>query len=115
MLGRITLKNSFVGVIAGCCCAVFFCSSFTCSDANAQYAGAQAVPEEWRPGFDSINQTQAREWLSEIAGPQVKGRGTGQPGYSIAAKFVAKKLNEFGIQPKGDRGCLLYTSPSPRD
>lgn len=114
MLTRITLKNSFVGVIAVCCCAVFFFFSFACSNAHAQYAGAQAVPEEWKTGFDSINQSQAKEWLAEIASPQVKGRGTGQPGYSIAAKFVAKKLNEFGIQPKGDRGTFFQNLPMTR-
>ena len=100
--------------IAVCCCAVFFFFSLACSNTHAQYAGAQAVPEEWKTGFDSINQAQAKEWLAEIASPQVKGRGTGQPGYSIAAKFVAKKLNEFGIQPKGDRGTFFQNLPMTR-
>ncbi len=49
-----------------------------------------------------------------IAGPEMKGRGTGQPGYLKAADFVADKLDEFGFEPKGDRGTYFQNLPMTR-
>lgn len=85
-----------------------------CSNAVAQYAGAEPVPNDLQPGFESISVEQSKEWLSVIAGPEMNGRGTGQPGYSKAAKFVAEKLKEFGVEPKGDNGTYFQNLPMTR-
>jgi len=104
------LRQARVVVAVAICCFV----AFECRILDAQYPGAQPVPAEWQQGFDSITQAQAKEWLSVIAGPSVKGRGTGQPGYSQAAKFVAGKLQEFGIEPKGNGGTYFQNLPMTR-
>ena len=109
-MSRIVSKNKIFTVAIILACSIVF----ACRISVAQYAGAQPVPGEWKTGFDSINGTQAKEWLSEIAGPQMKGRGTGQSGYSKAAKFVAGKLDEFGIEPKGDSGTYFQNLPMTR-
>ena len=89
-------------------------SGLMCSNGVAQYAGAMAVPEALQTGFESISVEQSKEWLSVIAGPDKNGRGTGQPGFSKAAKFVAGKLSEFGIEPKGDSGTYFQNLPMTR-
>jgi hypothetical protein len=79
--------------------------------ALAQYAGAEPAPEQFRRGFESIVEEQAREWLSVLAGPSFAGRGTGQPGYTQAADWVANKLAELGWQPIGDNGTYFQNVP----
>ncbi len=67
--------------------------------ALAQYGQVKPCPEALKPGFDSITRGQSRAWLSKLAGPEFAGRGTGQPGYLKAARFVADNLAEMGFQP----------------
>ncbi len=82
--------------------------------AIAQYANTDPVPHDLQTGFESISVAQSKQWLSVIAGTETNGRGTGQPGYSKAAKFVAEKLREFGIEPKGDHGTYFQNVPMTR-
>lgn len=77
----------------------------------AQFEGSQTVPDAWKPGFDSINAETANEWLSLLAGPKFEGRGTGQPGYTKAAHWVAGKAAEFGLQPMGEGGTYFQMLP----
>jgi hypothetical protein len=77
----------------------------------AQYAGAESPPERFREGFESIDEKQAQEWLSILAGPSFAGRGTGQPGYMEAANWVASKIAELNWQPIGDKGTYFQNVP----
>lgn len=81
------------------------------SPALAQFEGAVAVPDSWKPGFDSIDANTAQEWLNILAGPKFEGRGTGQVGYTKAAHWVAGKVAEFGLQPMGDNGTYFQMLP----
>ena len=49
-----------------------------------------------------------------LAGPKFEGRGTGQPGYTKAAHWVAGKLAEFGLEPIGDNGTYFQMLPMKR-
>ena len=69
-----------------CSLAIAICFSAT---ANAQYGTMPSPPEDLKAGFDSINLEQSKEWLGILAGPGFEGRGTGQPGYTKAAHWVA--------------------------
>ena len=73
----------------------------------AQYSGAGAPPLDLAPGFAAIDQAFAREVLGFLAGPTTEGRGTGQPGFQVAANYVAGKFKEFGLKPVGDDGTYF--------
>ena len=82
--------------------------------AMAQYPSAVPVATELQAGFESINADQSKQWLAALTAPQMNGRGTGQPGYSRAATFVAERLQAFGLQPKGDNGSYFQALPMTR-
>ena len=94
-----------------CFLAIVICSS---GIVNAQYGTLPPPPEDLQAGFDSINLEQSKEWLSVLAGPGFEGRGTGQPGYTKAAHWVAGKLAEFGLEPIGDNGTYFQMLPMKR-
>jgi hypothetical protein len=79
-----------------------------------QYNGSVAPPESLAPGFASMTEEQSREWLSILAGPGFEGRGTGQLGYVRAAHWVAGKVAEFGLEPKGESGTYFQMLPMTR-
>lgn len=84
------------------------------SSAFAQYANPMGPPESLAAGYNSITQEQAKQWLNVLAGPGFEGRGTGQPGYTKAAHWVAGKLAEFGLEPIGDNGTYFQMLPMER-
>lgn len=81
---------------------------------QAQYSGAIDPPMELSDGFKTITDEQAKEWVSLLAGPKFKGRGTGQTGYLKASFFVAGKLAEYGFEPIGDNGTYFQNLPFSR-
>jgi hypothetical protein len=80
----------------------------------AQFSGAEPVAEALRPGFESITPEQAKSFLQVLAGPQFKGRGTGQVGYTKAAHWVAGKVAEYGLEPRGEGGTFFQMLPMVR-
>ncbi len=70
----------------------------------AQYPGAVPPPKEFKKGFDSISEYDARSILGYLAGPETEGRGTGQIGFQRAAEFVAAQFKAAGLKPLGDDG-----------
>ena len=93
---------------------VAICSVSICPNANGQFADAVDPPAELKEGFDAITIEQSKEWLGILAGPKFEGRGTGQPGYTKAAHWVAGKLAEFGLEPVGDNGTYFQMLPMKR-
>lgn len=87
---------------------------FTPLVAAAQYGDVPPPPEELQTGFDSISAEQSEQWLNVLAGPGFEGRGTGQPGYTKAAHWIAGKLAEFGLEPVGDNGTYFQMLPMTR-
>lgn len=84
------------------------------SATSAQYGTVPAPPEDLAKGFDSITAEQSEQWLNILAGPKFEGRGTGQPGYTKAAHWVAGKVAEFGLEPIGDNGTYFQMLPMKR-
>jgi hypothetical protein len=81
---------------------------------QAQFAGAEPVSDALKVGYDSITPEQAKEFLSVLAGPQFKGRGTGQAGYTKAAHWIAGKVAEYGLEPRGEGGTYFQMLPMVR-
>jgi len=97
-----------VGVIVACC------GLLGGSVVEAQFAGAEPVSDALKVGYDSITPEQAKEFLSVLAGPQFKGRGTGQAGYTKAAHWIAGKVAEYGLEPRGEGGTYFQMLPMVR-
>ncbi|MBV6458348.1 MAG: hypothetical protein HONBIEJF_01475 [Fimbriimonadaceae bacterium] len=87
--------------------SLFVASCLVAGSALAQYPGAAPVPENMRKGWDSIALDDLKSYLGFLAGPETKGRGTGQPGYQKAAEYVADKFKSFGLKPIGDDGTYF--------
>lgn len=91
--------------------ALVLCSFWHHRPTFAQYEGAESPPERFRKGFESIAEDQAKQWLPILAGPNFSGRGTGHPGYTKAAHWVAGKMAEFDWEPIGDNGTYFQNVP----
>ena len=89
----------------------FLILGFCVGSASAQYGSVTPPPENLKPGFESITEEQAKEWLGVLAGPTFGGRGTGQPGFIKAAHWVAGKLAEYGVEPMGTGGTYFQMMP----
>lgn len=82
--------------------------------AQAQWSGTRPVATELELGWSTINTTDARSTVEILAGPHFRGRGTGQPGYQMAAAWVAGKFAELGLEPLGDDGGYFQQVPFTR-
>ena len=76
---------------------------------GAETASAPVAPK-WSAGFHAIAEDDARRWLEYLAGPECAGRGTGQPGYDVAARYVAEQFAAIGLRP-GSGGSYLQQVP----
>ena len=48
---------------------------------------------------EKITKKDSKEILSYLASDELGGRGIGQEGNRIAARFIAKKFKEYGLRP----------------
>jgi hypothetical protein len=94
--------------------SLFAAVATTASVSFSQYNGAVEPPEHLATGFQAVSEEQSREWLGILAGPVFEGRGTGQLGYVRAAHWVAGKVAEFGLEPKGEAGTYFQFLPVTR-
>lgn len=74
---------------------------------SAQYPGAVKPPADFQKGFDAVKESDARDILGYLAGPECQGRGTGQPGFQKAAEFIAAQFKAAGLKPLGDNGTYF--------
>lgn len=45
-----------------------------------------------------------KEVTAALSAPEMRGRGTGQPGGDAAAKYIAERFSKLGLKPLGDKG-----------
>ncbi|MGI9517609.1 MAG: hypothetical protein ACR2NP_11220, partial [Pirellulaceae bacterium] len=81
------------------------------SGSLAQYAETTAVPADIKVGFDCITPERCQKVLEVLAGPAFEGRGTGQPGFTRAAHWMAGQVAELGLEPIGDQGTYFQMVP----
>ena len=58
-----------------------------------------AAPVSYRVGFEGVGQAPIRAWVRFLASAELEGRGTGQRGYGVAARYVASVLQGLGVEP----------------
>ena len=85
--------------------AVFVISSLGQAGASATSAtGLGAAETELA---EKITVQSIKEITASLAGPEMEGRGTGQPGGERAAAWIAEKFKAYGMNPLGDKGTFL--------
>lgn len=62
----------------------------------------QAVPDQFKAGFESITKADAEAFLKFIASDLLEGRDTNSSGYTIASEFAAALFASWGMEPAGD-------------
>ncbi len=71
----------------------------------------QALPPDCAKGATHITEARLREFLGALASPEFAGRGTGQPGFERAARYVADHFATLGLEPLGDEGTFWQRVP----
>ena len=58
------------------------------------------------PGSEplSVEPRRLEAHIEFLASDNLRGRGTGTPGYDIAAEYVAGEFHKLGLVPAGDNG-----------
>lgn len=69
------------------------------------------LPGDRAIGAATIQVPELKTWLYKLASPEFEGRGTGQPGFALAADYVAKHFAKLGLTPMGDDGTFLQNVP----
>ncbi len=64
-------------------------------------------PEPAKVRYSQINQSDLKEWLTELASDAFQGRQAFTEGYGMAAAYVAEHLKQFGVKPIGDGGSYF--------
>jgi membrane dipeptidase len=63
------------------------------------------------PAQVNADADKAYEHVRYLAADDFKGRKSGTPEYDKAAEYVAKKMQEYGLQPGGDNGTWFQEVP----
>ncbi len=89
-----------------------FASLFLSSLCAVAVATAQAptLPKDRSQGAASVTVEQSKKWLHHLAGPELAGRGTGQPGFQLAADYVRDHFKAIGLEP-GANGEWFQVMP----
>jgi Zn-dependent M28 family amino/carboxypeptidase len=85
---------------------------------------AVALPPLSKPSpgpVQAINETELRMHLSFLASPELGGRYTLSPGFAIAARYLASRLESYGFKGAGEKGSffqpfeLVASKPQVKD
>ncbi len=80
-------------------------------EAEGPFSITRPVPSEFVAGFDSIRESESEDLLKTLVEGDMSGRGTGQQGYILAARWFASKLESYGFQPGGTDGSWFQNVP----
>ena len=82
---------------------------------------AETLPKPPSNAVNGITPTELREHLSFLAADELGGRYTLSPGFPIAAKYLATRLQAWGYKPAGENGSyfqrfdLVSSKPKPEE
>ncbi|HWV58960.1 MAG TPA: M28 family peptidase [Longimicrobiales bacterium] len=66
--------------------------------------GAGAISSDPRAAAESITPAEALEHVSYLASDELRGRDTPSDGLELAARYIADRMAEAGVEPAGDDG-----------
>lgn len=74
--------------------------------ASLSLAAATILAAEPETELPAVSGDRIRAHLEFLADDQLEGRGTGSPGYEVAARYVADQFKRLGLKPAGTEGYL---------
>ncbi|MEC7583352.1 MAG: hypothetical protein VYE77_03465, partial [Planctomycetota bacterium] len=60
------------------------------------------IPEQAPASMDQIQESQMLKDATYLASDELGGRLTGSPGQEAAARYIAERFQELGLEPMGD-------------
>ncbi|HZP96899.1 MAG TPA: M28 family metallopeptidase [Candidatus Limnocylindria bacterium] len=87
------------------------CTSAPATSAPSATASGVAASAS-AAGAARFDGTLARGHLAYLADPARGGRFTGSPGFDDAARYVAERFREIGLEPLGDDGTFFQRFPA---
>ena len=81
-----------------------------CSERDADSVAQSAQPSGPESAGSALCATCVRENLEFLAGPKLKGRGSGTIDEYHAAEFIASKLQQYGIAPAAENQQYIQTA-----
>ena len=79
--------------------------------ADGPFSGAMPVPADYAAGFACITEADSETLLKHLVEGDMSGRGTGQEGFILAARWFASQLEASGFQPAGENGSWFQNVP----
>jgi hypothetical protein len=76
-------------------------------------APAQTLDRNLQAGLKAISPAETYDIVKTLASAEFAGRLTGQPGYTAAAEWAARKLEAWGLKPISGKDRYLQPYPSP--
>ncbi|HZU44155.1 MAG TPA: M28 family metallopeptidase, partial [Terriglobales bacterium] len=83
----------------------------TSSKTTLPAATDSSLPAPARAAMNSIDPERIRAHVRFLADDLLEGRGTGQRGGDIAAKYIATEFALYGLKPAGDNGTYMQKVP----
>ncbi|MEW6508225.1 MAG: M20/M25/M40 family metallo-hydrolase [Bacteroidota bacterium] len=80
---------------------ISFCAALVIINGIYFSASAQ-IPDGYQNGLKVINKQDLKKYITYLASDELKGRAFGTEENLTAARFIAKKFNEFGLIPYDD-------------
>ena len=93
-------KNAVLGLLA-------VLVLFACADAGPLLLSPTPLPQAPRAAAARFDADAAHRHLEYIADPARKGRLSGSAGYLDAARYVADRFRDIGLEPGGDGGTFF--------
>ena len=89
------------------------CAGFAIASATAEgpFSATSPVVAEYAAGFMSIQEAESEDLLRHLVEGEMSGRGTGQEGYLLAARWFANQLESYGFQPGATDGSWFQNVP----
>src|SRR5579864_8214735 len=83
----------------------------TSSKTTLPAATDSSLPAPARAAMNSIDPERIRAHVRFLADDLLEGRGTGQRGGDIAAKYIATEFALYGLKPAGENGSYMQKVP----
>lgn len=72
---------------------------------------AQELADDRKAGAASVSVDDCKTWLGKLASEEFGGRGTGQPGFQLAADYVSAHFKGLGIEARAEDGSYYQHVP----
>jgi hypothetical protein len=93
--------------------AALLLATCTVAPAPATTVSPSAAPSAESNGAGRFDAARAKTHVSYLADPARGGRMSGSAGYADAARYVADRFREIGLEPLGDDGTYFQHFPMP--